>query len=397
MAMSGGSAVFWWLLACNCAGDDTGQDNWAFAFAGEAVEVPDTRRPDDLSVAAVEVRFGVLFGEDLVTRGSVSSAEVKSDGTFVLGLPEAPPDSAVTALSNVYEDTLRGALYWVVVFEDVDGDGHLDVAEDENENGQLDAGEDHDGDGQLSTAEDRVLGADMERWLVYLSANETPGDTGQSAGWPLGWSLVDLSLSGQYEPNRCLYDTTEPLLWMTAHGQEAVFYDLSEGVEVPLAGLAASLTMAGELGILADGVVALPYQHLVQGEDLEKVFDTRVDANAYEGTVLEPPPASHDINNDPDWRYTYAIPVPYTDLVHDEEYTEADDLENATLCAGDQQVYLRYTRPVANYRGYRFLECYGATVGWRMATTDGESGAPIFWNAAQSRSADFDTQACPLW
>jgi len=339
------------------------------------------------------VRFGVLFGEDLVVRGHVSSAEVKPDGSFALGLPEAPPDDHLTSLSKVYGDDLRGALYWVVAYIDADGDGHLDVDEVLDVHGDLLPEEDIDGDGVLSEAVDQVAGADMDRWLIYLDQ----ADNEEAADWPLGWSLVDLQLSGQYEPNRCLYDSTEPLLWMTGLGLTPEFYELSSDLEVPLAGLSASLTLGGEVGILADGVVALPYQRLYQDEDLDKVFDTPVQANAYIGTVTEPPPDSHYVNSDPDWSYTYAIPVPYSEVTADGEYTPVDDLENATLCTGEEQVYLRYTRPVTTYRGYRFLECYGATAGWRLAHTDPETDAPVFWTSEDGLTADLDPQTCPLW
>jgi hypothetical protein len=388
------------VLSVGCTGTgpgDTGTITWPYGIEGRAEAVEDTERPASLRVAAVEIRFGVSFGEDITVHGAIGRGEIDSDGSFQLGLPDSPPEDALSPLSKVYEETLRGALYWLVVFEDTDNDGHFDVDEDKNLNGKLDEGEDADGDGLLSEAIDRVMGADMDRWLIYLDANETPDDPELSEGWPLGWSLVDLSLSGQYQPNRCLYDTTEPLLWMTGLGLAPIFYDLSGGVEVPLAGLSASLTLAGDPGTPADGVVALPYQHLYQGEDLEKVFDSAVISGTYGGTLTSAPPDSHDVNGDPDWRYTYAIVVPYTDQDLDEQYTLIDDLENATLCAQEQQVYLRYTRPIQRYRGYRFLECYGATVGWRLATTDPESGAAVFWTAEQALSADLDPEQCPLW
>jgi|GEM_PF-2871588 len=367
MTLGGAAALL--LSACTGPGDDTGSVPWAYAIAGQAVDVEDTRRPDALRAAAVLVRFGIEFQEDLETGEGVSQDEVNPDGTFVLGLAEAPPEEHLGPLSNVYDDALVGALYWVMVYEDDDRDG------------------------AFTAGVDRVAGGDMDRWLIYLDQADNP----EAEAWPRGWSLVDLQLSGQYEPNRCLFDSTEPLLWMTGLGLEPEFHELASDVEVPLAGLTASLTMGGQVGILADGVVALPYQHLVQGVDLDKVFDTPVDANAYLGTVTEPPPDSHYVNSDPDWTYTYALPVPYSEATRDGAYSTADDLENATLCVGDEQVYLRYTRPVTTYRGYRFLECYGGTAGWRLATTDPESGAPLFWTSAQALDADLDPQVCPLW
>ncbi len=372
MGLVGGAAALGLMSACTGTGGDTGP-TWAHTVAGAAVEVEDARRPDGLRAAALEVRFGVLFQEELETAGTLGDRDVNVDGTFVLGLPEAPEAEAIRPLSNVYEETLLGALYLPIVYEDDDGDG------------------------LFTAGTDRIAGADMDRWLIYLDQAETPGDPAQSEGWPLGWSLVDLRLSGQYEPNRCRYDSTEPLFHMTVFDEQAEFHELTSGLEVPLAGLTASLTLGGEVGIFAEGVVALPYQLLAEGEDLDKVFDTPVQANAYVGTVSEPPPDSHYVNGDPDWSYTYAIPVPYTEVTADGEYTVADDLQNATVCVDGEQVYLRYTRPVRTYRGYRFLECYGATAGWRLATTDPASGAPLFWTAEQSLEADLDQEACPLW
>lgn len=369
MGLWGGALALGLLSACSGTGDDTGGADWAFAVAGSTTEVEDTRRPDALRVAAVRVRFGILFGEDLETAESVSGDGVSPDGTFALGLPESPGPDAITPLSNVHDETLLGALYLVVVYEDLDDDG------------------------DFTPGTDAIAGADMDRWLIYLDR----ADNEEGVDWPLGWSLVDLQLSGQYEPNRCLFDSTEPLLWMTGQGLEPEFHEVGSDVEVPLAGLPASLTLGGEVGVLADGVVALPYQHLYQGEDLDKVFDTSVQASAYSGTVSGPPPDSHYVNSDPDWSYTYAVPVPYSEVTADGEYTIVDDLENATLCTGDQQVYLRYTRPVTTYRGYRFLECYGATAGWRLAHTDPETDAPVFWTSEQGLTADLDPEICPLW
>ncbi len=359
------------LAACNGTGtgDDTGSTEGAEVVSGVVVEVEDAPAQGDLWVAAAQVHFGLFFGEEVTVGETLTSSAVAADGTFELGLPEAPGPGALEPLSKNLAESLRGTLAWIVAFEDLDGDGDFDEGEP-------------------------VRGGDMDRWLIYLDA--VPDDTGGAfEAWPSGWSLVDLSLSGQYQPNRCLYDTTEPLTWMQEHGTEAVFEDLSVGLEVLLAGVAATLDVAG--AAVGDGVVGLPYQHLFAGEDLDPVLDGELSAGRYAATLAEVPPDEHDVGGDPDWRYTYALLLPYADLDGDERYTLADDLDNATACHEGQRAYLRYTRRISTWRGYRFLECYGATVGWRAATTDPDSGAPLFLSSSQALELDLDPVGCPAW
>ena len=343
------------LAACDAfdTGDDTGTTEWAEVVSGVVVEVEDAVLEGDLRVAAAQVHFGLFFGEEVTVGETLTSEAVAADGSFELGLPATPELSAIEPLSKNLAETLSGTLLWIVAFEDLDGDGDFDEGEP-------------------------VRGGDMDRWLLYLSSS--PGDTGGAFDdWLAGWSLVDLQLSGQYQPNRCLYDTTEPLTWMQEYGEQAVFQDLSVGLEVLLAGVPATLEVQGTME--GDGAVGLSYQHLFAGADLDPVFDVAGAEGRYTATLTEAPPDSHDVGADPDWRYTYALALPYGDLDGDDRYTLADDLDNATVCQEGQRVYLRYTRPVATWRGYRFLECYGATVGWR-ARARSRRAAMLGWRRA---------------
>jgi hypothetical protein len=211
----------------------------------------------------------------------------------------------------------------------------------------------------------------MERWLVY-----TTGD----ADYPEGWSLVDLGLDGQYRPNRCLADTTAPFGWRTGYPD---FYAVEEGLTVSLDGLPTELVLAGTFGELAAGALTLqgvPYQQLVDDSlGWPSLYELPI-ADTFSVTLSDEPPDEQDMGSDPDWRYTMAI-----NLVGD-----ADGYDGAATCLDGESVYTRYTRTVDSWRGYRFLDCYTGTVGWRAARTDPDTEAVVYLSAEEAASLTVD-------
>ncbi|MDP2316595.1 MAG: hypothetical protein Q8P41_27120 [Pseudomonadota bacterium] len=305
----------------------------------------------------------IVFGDGPLVGATLASAVVGGDGAFALEIPGAPADTDLTALERDAPD-LRGALYAIVAFADTDGDGAW--AEGEN-----------------------LLGLAMDTWLAY-----TVGD----AAWPAGWWLADLGLAGQHAPNRCLLDTTAPLAWRDGYPLAS---DLSDGVVVPLRGLSAPLDLAGTVGTLPAGVAhlaALPYEGVF---DVTQVYPAAADIPVATGpfalTLVDPPPADTDYNSDPDWRYTVHLNVLYTDRDGTGGWTVDDPLDGGTTCLDGALVYARYTRPLSTYRGYRFLDCYDGTVGWRAVRTDAASGAAVYLTAAEAASLVMEPEDCRVF
>ena len=63
----------------------------------------------------------------------------------------------------------------------------------------------------------------------------------------------------------------------------------------------------------------------------------------------------------------------------------------ATTCLDGEVVYTRYTRELDSYRGWRFLDCYSGTVGWRATRTDPDTGALAFLSPAEAAALTVDT------
>lgn len=333
--------AFWLVAACagpsgdpqpgdTSTGDSAPADDTApptpVELHGTTVLPEDTTLVEPLTAAAVLIRFG----DGPVVDATLVSTPVEADGSFTLVLPEGAPEADLGALDPNADPVVTGALYAVLAFEDADGDGAW--AEGET-----------------------VRGLAMDGWLIWTDA----------------WRLADLGMAGQYAANRCLLDTTVPLSWREGYPHYSA---LEAGVTVPLRGLPARLTLGGTMegeGYL--GLAAVPYAALT-GADLPVAFDVPF-APTFSVSLDEAPPADADQGSDPDWRWTVHMPVLYTT-------TDWSTWDGASACSGDDPVYVRYTRPVTTYRGYRFLDCYDGNVGWRVARSDPEIGTVYLASAA---------------
>lgn len=297
-----------------------------------------------LRVAAVPLRFGGASGGPEL--GAALSIGELIEGAAELGLPIQAPEAHMGGLARAYPE-VQGALYGLVVYVP-------------DESGAFREGL-------------PLLGVALDRLLLFRLPGEAP------AGWPEGWSLVDSGMAGMYAPNRCLYDSTEPLLWREAEGYPR-FSPLSDGVRIALRGRAAALDLEIDLAALEpslDRLALMPLQRAIGADPTLALLDDL--ARPAEGTLaftLEaPPPADHDLSRDPDWRHTFAYGLPYGDLDGSGAWSEADDTPGAGLCVAGLPVGLRYQRPVQSWRGLRLLDCYGAQVGWRLAHNDVSIGA----------------------
>ncbi len=329
------------------------------SLAGELVLMEDCELDAEPTVAAVRLHFGdgPALGETLAAApGDLSKG-------FRLDYPAMPGGE----LEQVSRDNpeLAGAFYVLLVFEDANGD-------------------------QAYQEGEPLLGGSLERWLVWL---EGVAQREEAQDWPLGWSQADLGIAGQHEPNRCLLDTDIPMEWRTGY---PLFFDPIEAVSLRLQGLQAELTMGGAVAAWpegAGGLAGLPYPSLAN----EPVYDLSLEEpTEFQASLSAPPPDSHDANSDADWRYTMHLNLVYQDEDGDGAYGAPDSFEGSTTCLGDEVVWARFTRSVSSYRGYRFLECYGGTVGWRAVMTDPESGAPLYLASHDARSLVLDSSTCRL-
>lgn len=322
--------------------------------------------PDD-TPAAEALSLGVVrivYGDGPLLETTLSVAPLNEDGRWAVELPQAAPEEHIGALSRM-DTSLTGALYAIVAFYDADGDGAF-------------------------TEGEPLRGASFDRMLLWLSG-EPP------EGYPLGWSVVDSGFAGQYEPNRCRLDTTEPLLWRSAQGYP-VFYGLSDMVSMRLSGVEVGLHLAGSVPDAQDGVfgvVGLPYQAFSGGVS-DRIYTVAVSGQRFEAQLDAPPPDTHYVGGDPDWAYTYHFNLLFRDLDQDQVFDYTEEVEGSTTCINDQPVYTRYTRPVHSWRGYRFLDCYGGTVGWRSVQIDPDSSAVRYLSAEESTSLVLDHDNCRL-
>jgi hypothetical protein len=270
---------------------------------------------------------------------------------FTLELPARPPDSLVVELAREWPEA-RGTVYLPIVYEAEDGDPEATFR-----------------DGHL------IRGAGLDQLVVWLD----PAATALPAGWRTGWSVVDTGMAGMHEPNRCLFNTSEPLLWRE-HAGYPHFSALDGGLDLLLRGLPTTLELAGDSSARAEGtdrIAGVPFQ-VATGEetDLEAVFDTAL-GETYAAVLDTAPPEDHDTTGDPDWRYTQAIALLYTDADRSGDWSLAGDgatTTGYTHCLDDEPVLLRYTREPRSWKGYRFLDCYGGTAGWRGIVLDADIG-----------------------
>ena len=277
---------------------------------------------------------------------------VTADGErFSLSLPERPPEAHIVELARAWPEAL-GAVYLPLAYEAEDGDPEATFR-----------------DGHLLRA------GGLDQLLVWLD----PAATELPEGWPTGWSIVDSGMAGMHEPNRCLFNTSEPLLWRE-HAGYPHFRALDAGLDLLLRGLPTTLVLAADSSGRPSGVdrlAGIPSQVAYGTEtDLEPVFD--VDIEAGFSVVLEDaPPADHDVTTDADWVYTQALGLLYTDLDESGDWSLAGDEEGTTgytHCVDEEPVLLRYTREPRSWKGYRFLDCYGGTAGWRGVVFDESIG-----------------------
>ena len=344
--------------------DDTGEAPTGPSLTGAVLVPEDTTRDGALTAGLVRV----VFGDGPLVFETLAHAPVDEAGAFALSWEEDAGASVAASPGNDQPELLA-AFYLPLVYEDADGDGAW-------------------------TAGEVVIGAGLERFVAWLGGTVPEG-------WPAGWSTVDLGMSGQYKPNRCLMDSS---LVMTAREDEdyPVFTELSEGVEVRLRGLPAVLSLGGEmsdLGAEHERFLAISYQAIAEGPlaDYPPVFDVAAGNGPFEVALSEAPPEAEVWSNDASWRYSVHVPLLYADLDGSGAWTaEADQLTAASTCTDGVWAYARHTWPVVDYRGLRLLDCYQGQVGWRMAYTDPDSGSSTYLDSAGSLDLVVDPGSCSL-
>jgi hypothetical protein len=360
------------LCACRCAPlvetgpePDDSQDSTPPAGPTLALLLTlpeDTSLVGALTVGAVEVHFGQ--GPAL---GPTIASAAAGEGSAALTLPAAPDDPPNAVLGHAVP--AEGVLYLLAAFSDVDGDGAFSEGEP-------------------------LLGVALDRLLLWLHA-----ESDESAAPPLDeWRLVDLGIAGQYAPNRCALDSSWPMEWMQDRGYP-VYHDLDEPVTLTLRGLEARLTIAGSVEDLPSGtwrLAALPYPW-VGKRAVTAAFDLTIadGATSFSADLAEAPPAEDDVGADPDWRYTMHLPLLFADTDESGGWSAKDTLQGTTACYDGRWAWARYTRSVASYRGYRFLDCYGGTAGWRAAHYDA-SGYLEYLSSAQAQSLVLDGATCQV-
>lgn len=322
----------------------------------------DTSLAQPVTLGAVEVHFGE--GPAL---GATIASVAAGEGSAALVLPAAPSDPAGVVLSPALH--IQGVLYMLAAFEDTDGDDAFQEGEP-------------------------LLGVAMDRWLLWLHA-----ESDDTAAAPIDeWRLVDLGIGGQYAPNRCALDTSWPMEWMLDRGYP-VYHEPDEPVTLTLRGLEAHLTLGGRVEDLPEGswrLAGLPWPW-VSKQAVTAAFDQElaVAASGFTADLSAAPPAEDDVGADPDWRFTMHLPLLYADTDQSGGWSEGDAVEGATTCHLGLPAWARYTRPVSTYRGYRFLDCYGGTAGWRAARYD-DDGYLEYLDSAQALSLVLDGATCRI-
>lgn len=335
---------------------DTGAPE-ASGVALTGVPAEDAPVTGPIRAGLVRVRFGggPAVGETLLSAilapGESATLSLPVDGPGLASDPLAPG----AAPGDV---GVEGTLLLPLAWEDVDADGAFDEGE-------------------------VIRGASLARWVAWLQAGEAPVEVP-------GWSGVDLGIAGAYEPGRCMLDTTWPLAWRDGW---PAWSDLDPGIALPLPGFPASLTLGGVVGALPAGItglVGLPYPAFTAG-GVQSAFDVPLDGATFSASATQAPPASDDTGTDPDWRTTMHLPLAYADTGGDGAWSDGDPLDAVTTCLDGNPVWARYTREVTSYRGYRFLDCYAGTVGWRAVTGDAETGQVRYLPTADANRLQVDT------
>ena len=309
----------------------------------------------------------VSFGDGPAIGQTIASVETSELEPSLL-LPSAAPAELVTALEGSGE--LTGALFALVVHRDSNADGAWREGEP-------------------------LLGIAMDRWLLWLASTCNVCDTANVTD---EWRVVDLGIAGQYEPNRCALDTSWPMEWMSDQGYP-LDHPLDQAIELPLRGLEADLQIQGSIsGLVRDDLRlgVLPYPHLGEGEVVPQLDQQLEPAQAdFQASLSAEPPSEDDVGADPDWRYTMHLLLPFADSDGSGGWSLGDELEGSSTCLGGELAWARYTRAVDSYRGYRFLDCYSGTVGWRPAHY-AEHGGIEYLSSEQGRGLVLDFTDCRL-
>ena len=343
------------LSACKRDDVDTGDTGvsdtdttvvYEHGFHGFARKADDVSRPGDLRVALVRVVDATAWEVDL----TLASTELGGTGVFRIDLlPEGPPAEHLGPLDAEAHPGLEGALYLPVVHVDDDRD-------------------------ELYLAGEATVGLHRSSWLVW-SAGELP------AGWPEGWSLVDLHLADAGEP------TFEPL---------------STEVEIHLVGLEAELTLAGGWAEAAEtpglGLAGVDH-HLVlsgKGDDFP-VLDAALDTGVFEVDLVQRPPGEHWFTHGATGlRYALDANLVYEDLDEDDSWSEGDALTGTTTCHDGAPVYDRYLAAPSTVAEAAILDLLGWQAGWRAVQLDGSDVPSVELGSAEARALSLDPEGCVL-
>jgi len=367
------------LVACNAdkSTSSTPDDSATDTSVDTGEVLPQTgditgtiRLPESAPASVADLKLGLVYvdygsGPDLGDTLAVTGIE--TSGSYSLSLAERPPEEHLTELEQSAHPGLMGSMYLPIAFIDADGDDRFIPG-------------------------DQVAGGTLSRVLVWLE-----GDI--PYGYVYGWNVIDTGLSGTYETGKCLLDTTNPLVWRSSFNRDyPAIYGLDEPVDVDLLGLEADVVLAGAAAGLPEGasLTLLPYQTLfVGGKDaLPELAGLALEGGAFSRHFSGAPDAVYDVSPDPAWDYALAYGVVYDDADGDGAYTDGEGSSDATMCVNNSIAALRYTWPVASYRGWRLMECYSVRAGWRVVTRDSAGTWVSVATDDEASSVVVDSEIC---
>ena len=291
----------------------------------------------DLKLGLVGIEFS-----DGDTTETIAITPVEIGGSYTLALTTPPPAALLTELEDTIYPGLMGAPFLLLAFSDTD------------DNDRFIPGE-------------RIAGGSLSR-LVFWLEGDVPD------GFVEGWNLIDTGLSGPYETGNCLLNTTSPIVWRSELNRNyPAVYGFDEPVDIPLYGVEVGLSIGGvAVGLDAgDRLSLVPYQTLYEDpakEPLPTLAELSLKGGTFSADFREPLEARYDVSPDPAWGYGLAFGVVYQDADSSGDYTPGEASTDASLCVNNSLAALRYTSPVANYRGWRLMECYQVQAGWRIVT-----------------------------
>ena len=237
----------------------------------------------------------------------------------------APPDSAIGSLTMLSGGV--GAMYYLTVFDDVDGSG---------------------------TRESGEAWVSVGTFAVYM---ETLPESAVAAGWTEGWNVVGYPAS-----------TLLPL----------------SGVPVTLVRPNYELTLGGTVvGAPADADIGMVLAPQSGTSPAALLHDEALDGDSWSMSVSGPPPADHHVEGSPDltreqpWAYIDRAPAGY----------DSRDVGYSGACHGGSAVHLIWAATDDPSMALQLLH-YGIGAGWTPTVMGSSFFEPIDVDAYTSLVAD---------